>query len=69
MPKSEITQPALDYLAHFYPAPNRTVFPNDFVAAQSTAVNSDQWGLKFDHRFGDMAADRVGRTDHAYYDA
>jgi hypothetical protein len=53
MPKSEITQPALDYLAHFYPAPNRTVFPNDFVAAQSTAVNSDQWGLKFDHRFGD----------------
>ena len=60
LPKVESVAQA--YLKFIYPLPNRTGFPN-FVAAQSTAKDEDQWGFRIDHNFSDRQM-LFGRFSH-----
>jgi hypothetical protein len=57
IPLSLIPSIGLQYLAHYYPAPNVNTFPNNLVTQQATATDSDQWGVRFDQRLA--AADSL----------
>ena len=46
---------ALTYIKAFFPAPNLNVPPNtfpNFAASSSDVIKSDQFGVRFDHTFG-----------------
>jgi hypothetical protein len=54
IPTSRLSNSALLTLSKYYPLPNLavgpTVFPN-LLAARPTAIDSDQYGIRLDHRF------------------
>ncbi len=54
IPKSRLSNSALLTLQKYYPLPNlgvaATVFPN-LIFARPTEINSDQFGVRLDHRF------------------
>ena len=52
IPQSLISPLAVEYLKFFYPLPNQSTFPNNYVSEQSTATDTDQWGLRVDQRVG-----------------
>lgn len=52
IPASQLNPIAQAYLKFIYPLPNRSGVPN-FVAAQSTRKDEDQWGIRVDHNFSD----------------
>jgi len=67
IPKSMLSNAALLTLQKYYPLPNLgvgpTVFPN-LIGTQPTAINSDQFGIKLDHRFSNNDS-LFGRFNYA----